>query len=136
MRIRASLAMVSMASFALAGCGGGGGGSTGGGTTTPVTPAPTPTTSYAVPAQESLSVADVQQVMAQAVAEAQARGLPSAIAVVDRVGNVLGVFVMNGANLALSIPNVAIPVAGTLPGTSLPAPAGLAGAIAKAVTGA
>jgi uncharacterized protein GlcG (DUF336 family) len=136
MRIRASLAMVSMASFALAGCGGGGGESTGGGTTTPVTPAPTPTTSYAVPAQESLSVADVQQVMAQAVAEAQARGLPSAIAVVDRVGNVLGVFVMNGANLALSIPNVATPVAGTLPGTSLPAPAGLAGAIAKAVTGA
>ncbi len=136
MRIRAALAMASMASLALAGCGGGGGGSTGGGTTTPVTPTPTPTTSYSVPAQESLSVADVQQIMAQAVAEAQARGLPSAIAVTDRVGNVLGVFVMNGANLALSIPNVATPVAGTLPGTSLPAPAALAGAIAKAVTGA
>ena len=135
MRIRASLAMASMASLSLAGCGGGGGGSTSGAVNPPVSP-PAATTQYSVPAQESLSVADVQQVMAQAVAEAQARGLPSAIAVVDRVGNVLGVFVMNGANLALSIPNLATPVPGTLPGTSLPAPAGLAGAIAKAVTGA
>jgi uncharacterized protein GlcG (DUF336 family) len=44
-----------------------------------------------------LTVADVQKVIAQAVAEAQARNAPATIAVVDRVGNVLGVFRMNGA---------------------------------------
>ena len=39
-----------------------------------------------------LTVADVQDVIARAVAEAQARNAPATIAVVDRVGNVLGVF--------------------------------------------
>jgi len=135
MRVRASLALVSMLSLSLAGCGGGGS-STSGAATPPPAPPPPAATVFSVPAQEALSVADVQQIMAQAVAEAQARNLPSAIAVTDRVGNVLGVFAMNGANLKLSIPAVATPIAGTLPGQSFPAPAGLAGAIAKAVTGA
>jgi uncharacterized protein GlcG (DUF336 family) len=44
-----------------------------------------------------LAQADVERVIAQAVAEAQARSRPATIAVVDRVGNVLGVFRMNGA---------------------------------------
>lgn len=86
--------------LALAGCGGGDGGQNpspiGGG------PAPTPTPPvqgrlFADPAQESLSGADVQRVLAQAIGEARARGLPSTIAVTDRVGNVLAVFAMTGA---------------------------------------
>jgi hypothetical protein len=59
-----------------------------------------------VPAQVSLTQADVQQIIAQAVAEAQAQGTPASIAVVDRVGNVLAFYVMNGANLRLKVPDV------------------------------
>lgn len=51
-------------------------------------------------AQEALTVAEVGQILAQAASEAEGRGRPATIAVVDRVGNVLGVFRMNGANLA------------------------------------
>ena len=46
----------------------------------------------------SLTVADVQQVIAQGVAEAQARGVNATIAVVDRVGNVLAVYRMGAAS--------------------------------------
>jgi len=42
----------------------------------------------------SLTIVDVQQVIAQAVAEAQARGVNATIAVVDRVGNVLALYRM------------------------------------------
>ena len=48
-------------------------------------------------ATDFLTVEDVQRVIAQASAEASARKLPATIAVVDRVGNVLGVFRMTGA---------------------------------------
>ena len=93
---------------------------------------------YADPAPESLTVTDVERVISLAVAEAQARNLPSTIAVVDRVGNVLGVFVMNGANLRLKVPDaLGGPLSNTdLQGVNLPAPAAVAGAIAKAITGA
>src|SRR5688572_29708917 len=50
-----------------------------------------------------LSVEDVQSVIARAVAEAQTRNAAATIAVVDRVGNVLGVFQMNGASMAVTI---------------------------------
>jgi uncharacterized protein GlcG (DUF336 family) len=71
-------------SFAtLAACGGGGGG--GGGPAAPPSPS------------NLLTTTDVERVIAQAVAQAQAQKTPATIAVVDRVGNVLGVFVMNGA---------------------------------------
>ena len=119
----------------LASCGGGGSDSTPSAAVvapTP-TPTPTPTTLYAVPAQESLSVADVQTVIAQAAAEATARAMPATIAVTDRVGNVLAVYAMTGTRAtALTSPapggpnidaqNLTIPAAG--------------GAIAKAITGA
>ena len=85
----------------LASCGGGGGssgGSSGGGTSAPgPTPPSTPPAVYTAPALEALTVADVQRIIAQAAGEAQARGRPAVIAVTDRVGNVLGVFNMNGA---------------------------------------
>ena len=132
---RALLAWACAVALGLAGCGGGGGG--GGGTTTPTPPAPpTPPTIpagvYEAPAQESLSVADVQRVIAQAVAEARARNTPAAIAVTDRVGNVLAVYSMAGAQATMRLrdgPN------GNLDAQGVVAPAA-AGAIAKAITGA
>lgn len=141
MRVRGLVAAAASLSLALAGCGGGGssqgGGNTGGG-------APTPTPSggtgglFTAPAQVALSTGEVQQIIAQAVGEAQARGLPSAIAVTDRVGNVLGVFRMNGSPGTTRISskqiggNPAGPLIG-LQGVDVPA---TAAAIAKAITGA
>lgn len=45
-------------------------------------------------ADSFLTVQDVQKIMAQAIAEAQARGVNATIAVSDRVGNILGVYRM------------------------------------------
>jgi len=88
---------VAIAALVLASCGGGGGGTSTAGPT-PGPPTPGQTALYTVPAQESLTQADVQRIIAQGVAEAQARGLPGNFVVVDRVGNVLVVFSMIGAN--------------------------------------
>jgi len=107
----------------------------------------------------NLTIADVQSVISQAVNEARARGTAAAIAVTDRVGNVLAVYNMLGANRATDtvgadctelIPNPPIPIGcfvitadpahpngvdgkGGLEGTVLPGPVA---AIAKAITGA
>lgn len=146
MRVTKSISALTAVAFVLSSCGGG----TNSTTPVAVSPPPTvpPTRAFAVPAQESLSVADVQQVMAQAITEARARNMPATIAVTDRVGNVLGVFVMNGANLNLRIPNARGGISfnrdlqgfpGNLdqfPGLPADVPAAAAGAIAKAVTGA
>jgi uncharacterized protein GlcG (DUF336 family) len=143
MRGRRAIAALASLSLALAGCGGGGTSSSGGGNTGGGGgPTPTPTAGsggvYTPPAQVSLSVGEVQQIMAQAVGEAQRRNLPSYIAVTDRVGNVLGVFRMNGAPATTRIStrqiggNPAGPLVG-LQGVDVPASAA---AIAKAITGA
>ena len=51
---------------------------------------------------QSLSASDVDRVVGQAVAEANARSIDNAvISVVDRVGNVLGVYAMDPQNLPL-----------------------------------
>jgi uncharacterized protein GlcG (DUF336 family) len=55
------------------------------------------------PSQASLTATDVQQVIAQAVGEAQARNTDATIAVVDRVGNVLGVFATTKAPATFTI---------------------------------
>lgn len=81
-----------------------------------------------------LTAADVQDVIARAVAEAQARNAPATIAVVDRVGNVLGVFAMNGAPATITVQTPGRTVDGGLEGVNI-IPSTLA-AIAKAVTGA
>jgi uncharacterized protein GlcG (DUF336 family) len=125
-------ALTVLAALALAACGGGGGG--GGGTTTPPPTPPPPATAgpYALPGAEALTAADVQQILAQAVNEAKARGTPGVIAVTDRVGNVLAVYAMTGARttaLTRAGPN------GNLDAQGVPIPAA-AGAIAKAITGA
>ena len=99
---------------------------------------------------ESLSVADVQDVIARGVAEAQARGVQATIAVTDRVGNVLGVFRMglpgdrsmlistgtaaDGSQLInAGLEGLTLPVA---PGFFSEANIDHLGAIAKAITGA
>ena len=82
----------------------------------------------------SLSVADVEDIIAQAVAEAQALGVDATVAVVDRVGNVLGVFRMNGAAMTITVSSPGGGVDGGLEGISI-VPDALA-AIAKATTAA
>jgi uncharacterized protein GlcG (DUF336 family) len=133
MRFKQSIALVSILALALAGCGGGGG-STSGAATPPPPPPPPPALAYSVPAQEALTTADVEKIMAQAITEASARNLPSVIAVVDRVGNVLGVFTMTGARPTLTIPSPASGQNFDIQGLTIIPSA--AGAIAKAVTGA
>ncbi|MDX3884951.1 MAG: heme-binding protein [Sphingomonas sp.] len=128
------------ASLLVSACGGGGGGGSGsgnggGGPTTPPSNDP-----YTAPAQEALSAADVEGVLARAVEEATARNRPAVIAVTDRVGNVLAVYAMAGAPLTLSIRSPAdrgpvIP--GDAEGLDVPVDGAIAaGAIAKAITGA
>ncbi|MEP3226933.1 MAG: heme-binding protein [Parasphingorhabdus sp.] len=139
-------AAISAAALILSSCGGGGGSNDFGGDPSPSpAPAPTPTPSpvdgtggaFTPPAQESLTITEVQTIIAQAVGEATARNLPSRIAVVDRVGNVLAVFRMNGApataTTSIATPNGPNPTPVDAQGVEFPAEAG---AIAKAITGA
>lgn len=110
----------------LAACTGGSGGLTPGGCDGHCADTPT-----------RLTVADVQAVIAQGVAEAAARGAPATIAVVDRVGNVLGVFRMNGADTLIAT-DAGRGVSGGLDGldgATLGVPDTLA-AISKAITAA
>lgn len=91
---RRAISALAAAALMLAACGGGGGAANQA-ATNPTTPVATAV--YAVPAQEALSVSDVGQILAQAIAEAQARNLPSFITVTDRVGNVLANYRMTFA---------------------------------------
>jgi uncharacterized protein GlcG (DUF336 family) len=123
-------ALAVAAALALAACGGGGGGSSS--TTTTTTTTTTASSPYAAPGTDSLSTADVQQIIAQAVAEAKARGTPGVIAVTDRVGNVLAVYTMTGARATATLrPGPG----GNLDAQGVVAPAAAA-AISKAITGA
>src|SRR5215467_9140859 len=79
-----------------------------------------------------LSAADVQQIIAQTVGEAQARGALATIAVVDRVGNVLAVFRMNPAPVSVTVAG-GRGVTGGLEGQTVDS---TVAAIAKAITGA
>ena len=125
-------ALLASAALILSSCGGGGGSSSGTPTPSP-TPTPTPASLYTAPAQEALTVADVETVVAHAVAEARARNLPAVIAVTDRVGNVLAVFRMAGA--LEDATTSAAPNGDNIDAQNLTVPAE-AGAIAKAITGA
>ncbi|MEX0643930.1 MAG: heme-binding protein, partial [Parvularculaceae bacterium] len=81
----------------------------------------------------NLDVADVERIIAQGVAEAGARGAPATFAVVDRVGNVLGVFAMTGAPSTTQIRSHASGPDTGLQGVDVPS---TLAAIAKAITGA
>ena len=126
------------ASLVVVGCGGGGGsGSSPVGTdTTPVS-----CSGDCTDGSSFLSVGDVQTVIAQAVAEAQAQNVNATIAVVDRVGNVLGIFQMAPQDILVATRvdenNNAVVNTG-LEGILLQNTDGVdaAAAVAKAVTGA
>jgi uncharacterized protein GlcG (DUF336 family) len=116
----------------LAACGGGSnsGSSVG---TSPPPPQSTPDSGcsgFCATADSFLTEADVQTIIAQAVAEAQAQNKPSVIAVVDRVGNVLGVYRMAGAPATIEIRDPRV-VVGGLEGLNVPPELG---AISKADT--
>ncbi|HEY5711901.1 MAG TPA: hypothetical protein VIT38_08405, partial [Allosphingosinicella sp.] len=114
-----------MASLLLASCGGGGGTTA---SQQPQPPTPQPAAAiFQTPQQENLTVADIQRIIAQGVGEAQAQGQPSGFVVIDRVGNVLAVFVMNGTNLTLRTPAAPDGNNTDLQNLNLPAPAALAG---------
>ncbi|HJS21101.1 MAG TPA: heme-binding protein [Steroidobacteraceae bacterium] len=124
----------SLVSMALLACGGGGSTASPPGAVDPGTPA---CTGSCASAASFLTQAEVERVIAQAVAEAQARGVSGTIAVSDRVGNVLAVFRMTGAASSVTVRSTdagAPVVSGGLEGVNL-VPDTLA-AIAKAVTAA
>lgn len=121
----------------LGSCGGGSSSGNGGVTGAPgPTPTPTPPPSgqvFSVPAAESLSGAEVGTIIAQAAAEARARGVAATIAVTDRVGNVLAVFAMPGAGGTARIPSARDGSNLDAQGLTIPS---AGAAIAKAITGA
>ncbi len=128
--------VVLIALVALAGCGGGAGGD--GGPTVAAAAAVSATTAScsggcAAATPTALTVAEVNQILSQAVLEAQARGSPATIAVVDRPGNVLAVFKMAGAAATFTITS-GRGVTGGLEGVNI-VPSEYA-AISKAITGA
>jgi len=126
---RAAIAMLSLWCAAPGGCGGGGS------ATNPLSSNPTnsPTAS-----PTNLAESDVNRIVLQAVHEANARGKPATIAVVDRVGNVLALTQMPGApttaqitsnrGVTTGLENPAVLPGGLVPSTEA--------AIAKALTGA
>jgi uncharacterized protein GlcG (DUF336 family) len=84
-------------------------------------------------AQAVLSSAEVQRIIGLVVSEGNARGAPATIAVVDRSGNVLGVYQMPGAAAQVTISSQrGIPAGNGLEGAVVPA---AWAAIAKAITG-
>lgn len=126
----------------LSACGGGDSGpqptagGPGSGNPPPSPPPPPPPPSgnaYSIPAAESLSSAEVGTIIAQAAAQASAQGDAATIAVVDRVGNVLGVFRMPNAPLTARVPDAPNGQNVDIQGFALPSEAA---AIAKAITGA
>lgn len=104
-----------------------------GGAPPPPPPSVVECTGQCATANSFLSPANVEQIIAQAVNEATAQSTPATIAVVDRVGNVLAVFKMNGSADSVTITS-GRGVVGGLEGIAV-IPAELA-AIAKAITGA
>ena len=123
--VKRSLA-ITLLSAILSSCGGGSGSGLNGGADCSFNIATTP---------QSLTMAEVERIVAQAIQASQSVGASSTIAVTDRVGNVLAVYQMTGANGSVTINS----------GKTLTRPQGLDGlsgalsaeaAIAKAVTGA
>jgi len=83
-----------------------------------------------------LTVQDVERVIAQGVFEAQSRGVAATIAVSDRVGNVLGVYKMAGANASGVTVTSRGSIDSGLDGAIIPPAGDVTAAISKAITGA
>ena len=123
---RAAVAILSLFCAAPSGCGGGGGGNF----TPPVAVNPAAPTSAGT--SPNLTEANVNTIVLQAINEANARGKPATIAVVDRVGNVLTVAQMPGAPASATITSTRGVTTG-LENKALPT---TLAAIAKALTAA
>ena len=95
-------AMATVFAVGLTACGGGGGGD-GGGSTSSGAPL-TAIDCGANCAQDMLTAADVERIVAQTVVAAQARGQLATLAVTDRVGNVLAVYDMAAPTAAWPTP--------------------------------
>lgn len=130
-------AWVVLAALTLFACGGGGSGS---GSTQGTDPTPVSCSGSCADNNARLSVADVEKVIAQAVAEARAQGVHATIAVVDRVGNVLGIFQMARQRVlvATRVDANGVPLVNTgLEGINLDLDGvDVAAAVTKAITGA
>jgi uncharacterized protein GlcG (DUF336 family) len=132
-RTTSALAFAVSIALGLAGCSGSSNSGDPVGTAPPTSgPQDSGCTGSCVGASSFLSVADVERVIAQGVAEAATRGKPGVFAVVDRVGNVLGVYRMTGTPVTVKITSGRGVVGGL---ENLDVPTELA-AIAKAITGA
>ncbi|MBD8524329.1 GlcG/HbpS family heme-binding protein [Pseudomarimonas arenosa] len=118
--------------LALSACSGGSNSTDPVGTAPPPPEPPRGCEGACVSAQSFLSTAEVRTIIAQAVAEAGARNAKATIAVVDRVGNVLAVYRMNGAETLVRV-GTQRGVVGGLEGLNVPRELA---AIAKAITGA
>ncbi|MFZ1224804.1 MAG: heme-binding protein [Dokdonella sp.] len=120
----------------LAGCGGGSNSTSSTGTSPPDNPpsggSDSGCTGSCASASSYLTAADVGKVIAQAVQEASAQNVPATIAVVDRVGNVLAIYRMNGARAIVRI-GTDRGVVGGLEGLLVPSELA---ALSKALTGA
>ncbi len=131
------LILLSTVLLVFSGCGGGSGGSSVGTDTSPGE-----CSGGCADTSTFLTVDDVQTVIAQAVAEANAQGVAASIAVVDRVGNVLAVYrTGTGPQQILIATQLDASGAAVIDGGLEGVGAGLDGldllvAIAKAVTGA
>lgn len=124
----AGVALSALAAMLLAACSGGGGGGTDSGATGGC--------NFAISSEpQALSAADVEKIVAQGVQAAAALGAKGTFSVVDRSGNVLAVFKMNGAAATVSIGSIRDQPAQGLDGLNGIVSSELA-AIAKAVTGA
>ena len=136
MKLGMQCALSVLFACALAACGGGSGGSGGtkgssGGSIS--SPSPGCSGGCAAASPTALTAAEVQRIVSQAVLEAQTRGAAGTIAVVDRSGNVLGVYRMTGAAPTFTITS-GRGVSGGLEGVNI-VPSEYA-AISKALTGA
>jgi uncharacterized protein (TIGR03437 family) len=79
----------------------------------------------AAPSPFVLSADDVRLIIAQAVAKAQQLGVAATIAVVDKEGNVLGIFKMNGARSDVLLGRTDLRTGQPSPGSLFPDPDGL-----------
>jgi uncharacterized protein GlcG (DUF336 family) len=129
---KVAMAVLSVLCAAPSGCGGSGGGPTATPASVPTPANPTGTTNNNT--NPNLTIGDVNAIVLQAVHEANARGAPATIAVVDRVGNVLAVTQMTGAPTTATVTSQrGVPTGSGLEGVAVPS---TLAAISKALTGA
>ncbi len=132
---KARLATLLAGALLLVGCSGGSNTTSSEGTAPPADPpvdTPPGCTGSCADDTSFLTPGDTTTIIAQAAGEARAQGVPATIAIVDRVGNVLAVYRMNGATPLVTISSNR-GVTGGL--ENLVVPSELA-AVAKAITGA